>query len=205
MTNNIGQRIRYLREKAGLSRSQFSMKFGISPSTLRSYESGDAPIPDIKITLFKNIFKEIGFELDRFPTKTEAIVGKENTPSISLNLNDINIKREVDFFKSTNLDFILYTVTNDHMYPIFNPGDILGGTKNSDKNSFMKFSGAICIVIDTDNEKFIGRIIDVKKDSVFISPCNHSDARSYPFTEVKNALAIAQVTRHWCLNGMVRL
>jgi transcriptional regulator with XRE-family HTH domain len=203
MTNNIGQRIRYLREKAGLSRSQFSMKFGISPSTLRSYESGDAPIPDIKITLFKNIFKEIGFELDRFPTKTEAIVGKENTPSISLNLNDINIKREVDFFKSTNLDFILYTVTNDHMYPIFNPGDILGGTKIQIK-IFMKFSGAICIVIDTDNEKFIGRIIDVKKTaSLFL----HVTTLTHVLIHLpsKNALAIAQVTRHWCLNGMVRL
>lgn len=205
MTNHIGQRIKSLREKAGFSRSQFSSKFGISASTLRSYESGDTSIPDVKMAFFKNIFRDLGFDLDVFPTQTDTILDKESISPSSFHLNDINIKREIDFFKKINADFVLYTVTNNFMYPIFNPGDILGGIKNFDKGSFQKFCGIICIVLDLDSEKFIGRVLDVNKDSVFISPCNHSDARSYPFTEVKNTLAIAQVTRHWCLNGIVRL
>lgn len=204
MNNNMGERIKLLREKANLSRSQFAEKYGISSSTLRSYEIGVQPIPEIKYVFFETIFKNLGFELDfNSPDKLNTL-GEGIISTVSFDKGDLTIKREIDFFKAQNPDYLLYTISNNFMYPLFNIGDIVGGIKYFTKEAFLKFSGGICIVMDKDNEKFIGRVLNVNNYNVFISPHNHAEASNLPLMEIKNVSAIAQVTRHWCLNNMIR-
>ena len=205
MHNIMGQRIRYLREKSGLSRSEFSLKFGISSSTLRAYEMGNKPLPETKQVFFRNIFKDLGFEIELPFTGSQNIGGNETALTINFDKNDLSIKREIDFFKKENPDYLLYTINNTFMYPILNIGDIIGGIKCSCEETYINFCGAICIVSDIDNEKFVGRIINVNKNTVFISPYNFTDASNLPFIEIKNVSSLTQVTRHWCLNNIIRL
>ena len=123
MNNGLGSRIKFLREKANLSRSDFAAKYWISAYTLRDYENGITNIPSIKRVFFESIFKNLGFELTpSFSSETSPPEGIIST--INFDKNDLSIKREIDFFKSQNSDYLLYTINNESMSPIFNIGDM---------------------------------------------------------------------------------
>ena len=51
-----GNRIRFLREKIGLSRPQFHKKTGISASTLRALELGEIKLSSSKALLLSHLF-----------------------------------------------------------------------------------------------------------------------------------------------------
>lgn len=202
--DHLGQKVRYLREKSGLSRNQFEKKFGISVNTLKSFETGQREITSSKEILLKNIFNTLGFDLNYPLAEAEnGSIAKQEKPAI-LNKTEINIKLEIDYFKQLNPNYVLYTIGDTGMSPLFCIGDIVGGEQFSHKDMFAKFTGLICIVTTYESTKFIGRIMECKKDSVLISPHNYQSLSSTPLTEVKNTMSVAQVTRHWCLNSLQR-
>lgn len=198
MFNTTGEQIKYFREKHGLSRPQFSKKYGISPNTLKYIESGQLEITETRKIFFRNIFENLGCEFKDTHTST-----KNDNIFDKIKQHDINIKHEIDFFKEKNSDYILYTISNDTMYPMFCRGDIVGGIKIYDKELFSKFNGYICIISDSEKEKFIGRVIKVKKNTINIVSYNHLDAKKVPFLEIKNVTSISQVSRHWCINNLL--
>lgn len=199
MFSTPGEQIKYLRELSGLSRSKFSQKYGISPNTLKYIENGKFLVNDNRKVFFKNIFEGLGFSFDSIPSN------KNNESSFldKISKSEINIQYEIDFFKERNPNYVLYTISNNSMYPIFCTGDIIGGSKISDVNSFPDFNGSLCIVSDEINEKFIGRTIKAKGNTIHIVSCNHNDARRVPYLEIKNVSSIAQISRHWCINNIL--
>lgn len=52
----VGNRIRYLRKKLGLTRSQFEEITGMSSSTLKYFENGDRKVSLQKAKLLSNLF-----------------------------------------------------------------------------------------------------------------------------------------------------
>lgn len=203
MLNNLGSTIKHLREKSGLSRAQFERKFGVSQRSLKAYENGENPISRTKTTLFRNIFKSLGYDLDTIshdPSNTEQFF-----QSITFDTEDIKIKKEVDFFKKNNPEFILYTVSNEFMAPIFNTGDIIAGIKNSNRHSFEQLQGTMCIIMDQDHEKFLGHFVKLDRNVALVTYHNFLEAHNQPILHIKNVVAIAQVTRHWRLHKRIRV
>jgi len=201
--NDMGSRIREFRKKAGLSRAQFEERFGVSQRTLKSFENGQNPLNETKITLFKNIFSSIGYDLLQELSPSDTV--GPHKKALMLESTDINVKFEIDYFKEKNPDYVLLTLSNKSMYPIYNVGDIIGGIKISDQSLYPKFFGTVCIVLDSSDEKYVGRLLKHSKTSAFITPLNNDAAREHPIQEIKEVESIAQVTRHWCLYDLVRV
>lgn len=203
MFKHDGEQIKYLREKMGLNRSQFSKKYGISSSTLKYIEAGHLKLNENRITFFRKVFIEVGFN---FCNSNENNNNYEDNSNFFSNIDksDIKIKQEIDFFKESNSNHVLLTIQNNSMYPIYCVGDIIGGIKVIDTNLYQKLEGSFCIISDNDNDKFVGRVVKSKNNSVQISPYNHDDCSKNPIIEIKNVTSIAPITRHWCLYGILK-
>ena len=73
-----GQRIRFLREKLGLTRIQFNQKTGISASTLRALEVGEIRLsPSKALTLSHMFVFVLGLEPDE-ASRDILLYGAEN-------------------------------------------------------------------------------------------------------------------------------
>lgn len=76
-----GKRIRFLREKLGLTRAQFHKKTGISASTLRALEVGEIKLSHSKALLLSHLFILL-FELDPQEASAEVLLfGTKEKPN----------------------------------------------------------------------------------------------------------------------------
>lgn len=96
----IGNRIKFLREKEGLSQKEFAKKMNISRSTASMYESGkNIPPDDIKIIMAKYF----GVSLDYLMGLTS-----DPTPSREITTDFANILEEMDFVLENTPSLMLH-------------------------------------------------------------------------------------------------
>jgi transcriptional regulator with XRE-family HTH domain len=73
-----GKRIRFLREKLGLTRAQFSKETGISANTLRAIEVGEMKLARSRATTISHMFILL-YELDPQEASVDVLLcGQEN-------------------------------------------------------------------------------------------------------------------------------
>lgn len=78
--STIGNRIKRLRENAGLTQRELADKFNIGYSTFSQYESGQrTPSDDVKILLANYFGVSVDYLLGNNPPKKDALTQKEKT------------------------------------------------------------------------------------------------------------------------------
>lgn len=126
-TMNTGQRVKYIRDLLGLTRSQMSEKSKgiINKNTLASIENNRI-----------NLTREAALRLFKFATDNEIILtlewlltGVGISPYFGGQEVDsaLNAVQEANYFKEVNKQALILTVMDDAMSPILMVGDIVGG------------------------------------------------------------------------------
>lgn len=199
-----GQRLRSFRERAGLTRLEFSQKTGVSVNTLKSLELGDRELSSQKTLLFSNLFALMGIDV----SFDFLFYGKEQKDSLLidsdtyLNDEDLNIQNEIDFFKKTNPSFLLLKISDRLMSPFFNEGDIVGGRKIKHREQFPLFHGYVCILETLEGDKRLRRVIKCQQQSIIC--CIFNTENNSPIFEEIEVISVAQATRHWRLSEVIR-
>ena len=190
-----GRRLRALREKTGLNRSQFAREVNISEHTLKSFELGTRELPVQKAREYSRIFLfagiDVSFEFLYYGKETEQTDAKD-----SIMNDNLNIQNEIVFFKKNNPSSIIYTIQDSLMAPFYNKGDIVGGQKVTNEAQFSLFNGKVCIIEDNKGHQSVRRVI--KADQRKITACTlGSEDNALPLVDEIKAYSLAQVTRHW--------
>ncbi len=155
MSQNITNRVLYLRQAIGLSRSDLFKRYGIPRGTIQNWESNRYPLSEKgakRLCLAANaegVTSSINWL--RFgegdPPKTSKInesTYKELSESIP------EIKSELEFFKEQNNEAVELIVDEHHMEPLFQIGDIVAGVRYFNEN-IVKAHMRNCIIHTKDH------------------------------------------------------
>lgn len=204
-----GQRLRALREKLALNRFLFEEKTGINRNTLSAWEAGKLPLLPAKALLLSKIFEGLNVQVtDQYlltGTGVPPIFTQEKgliLPSLD---EEINVYREIEFFKKTHPACLILKITDETMVPFFNRDDIVAGYSTQKVQQFSMFSGRLCLIETTIGEKFLRKVLEIEGRAAKVSILNPHTLSTLPTVQKVNIRTIAQVTRHWHLNNRIEL
>lgn len=177
--NNIGSRLRLIREITDLSRREVEDKSNgdIKAASLSSYENNQSQISINYIQKLVSFYSSIGIDIDY----GWLITGIGDIPHEQSNI-DTNVSsiKEAGFFKKENRNAIIHTIDNDELSPLIKIGYLIGGVLDKENNQkerirlIRKFNGDIVI----GNSKLIeGKMIITDKNGS-ISHLNMKDIES---------------------------
>lgn len=209
-----GKRLRLLRCLTGMVNLQdFAEKYDFSSSTLSYWEkatSGGLTEKGAKsiIAAVKNegiecssiwLMEGIG-EPPRITDYNKHSIIKELSKDLDSGLDvseDENLQQEIGLFKKLHPAYLIVTVNDDAMAPIYMPSDILGGKKHTSKN-LEDIVDKDCIVEIDHNTFLVRRVKSGKKSGTFdlysVNPARFTD---FPPILDKKILSIAPITRVW--------
>lgn len=167
-----GERLKYIRENLlKLSRADVFTKYGMSPDTLAAWENGKIQVSEkgiekcIKIYTAENLIvsrewlltgeglaPNFSFDLNRyFKTLPNQIPGEKID-------DNINLIKEIDFFRSLSSNSVTGLVPNNDMLPLYSQGDYVGGRLRYAEN-IKDCIGKDCIIMTKDGAMYIRRIM----------------------------------------------
>ncbi len=130
-----GDKIKYLRRLCGLSRKEFSDKYMISESTLRSWELNRSPISVRLMERFIEALSSEGFSI----SETWVRGNSTGTPTFvtgysekSFSFDEKSLEKEATFFLEVSPHRIVHAVEDSNNLPFFEKGSIVGGEILSD-------------------------------------------------------------------------
>lgn len=146
------ERLKYIRLKTRLSRSEIQNKHKLSEATLKAWENGAAKITEKGLKRCINIYRKEGVVLSKewvmtgegispklsvdigkyfasdlqYPLRNEE--GKIQEQSTKYKKDDTTrMVREASYFKESYPSSVILMVTNDDMEPVYQIGDYVGG------------------------------------------------------------------------------
>lgn len=122
-----GLRLRYLREYAGLDRSEAAGIAGVTYGTYKDWEIGYFNIPRRRID---KMIVELNYR-DFVCSVDWVESGVGNFPSWS---EDKKIKAELDVFFKVNANAASFEIFNRDMLPVYHVGDVVAGVKCGEEN-----------------------------------------------------------------------
>jgi transcriptional regulator with XRE-family HTH domain len=204
-----GIRLRNLREKAGLSRAQFSQQTGMSANTLRALELGDRELSSQKARLLSHLFStlfsvSLGEDVHKASFDFLFYGEEQQNPEkekLTNSHDDGRIQNDLHFF-TTNSAYTILKIMDDLMSPFYNKGDIVGGRKIISKGQFPNYQGRICIIETLEGDKILRKVI--KCDNKKITSCilNTNMRQNANIIEEIEAHSIAQAIWHWHLSEL---
>lgn len=202
-----GRRIKSARLLAGFSRREFQKKFGVSSSTLQSWEIGRNPLNEksaLKLTGFLktlNLFCSAEWLLYGIgaPPRTneELKVSKLHSTEQNENFNinwddDIAIQMEIETFCKANLNAVISLVNDDGMEPFYSIGDYVGGKRYTQDN--LAFNKHNCIV--QFNDTIFIRRISIESDGCSLFCLNTNTTVKDPAIKIKKVEFVAPIIWH---------
>lgn len=183
--NTPGERLRYVREELlnNISRAKLHKKHGVSEDTLKFWEGCDH--------LGKNALQAcINLYLNENIILTEEWIaeGKGVCPKVYLDLSryfneqrapyennkvhdEILLLKEIDFFKNSSPNAVVYLVKDESMLPFYAPKDYVGGRFRVGKESIKHCRNKDCIVEIKSGEKLFGRLLQNQAGSAYNLAC----------------------------------
>lgn len=170
--SSIGERLKFMRSISMLSRNDVFRKYGISSSSIDSWERNIAIPNKTSFQKLISAYKNEGLNVSEKWIQTGAgnppvtnLLVNNSLESIEKNkflddyLNkDKLLSKETEFFKSLYKNAIVIQVSNDEMRPFYTPGDTIGG--------ILKFGSEIehcigkdCITLLKNGTKIFRRLI----------------------------------------------
>ncbi len=208
-SSTSGQRIQALRQQLALTRSLFEEKTGISQNTLEAWEKDRLPLLPRTAVLLSQAFATLKVQVsDQYlltGTGTLPVFIQEQSSLLPSLDESININREIEFFKKTHPSSLILKITDETMAPAFNTEDIVAGYATRHVQQFPLFLGRLCLIETPAREKFLRKVLEVEERVAKVSILNPHTLSTLPTVQKLKIHAIAQVTRHWCLNNRVEL
>ncbi len=172
----VGQRVRSLRALTGCTREIFEKNTGINAATLRIWECPTKKNHGLTIKGANRIINALQ-KMNIYCTSDWLFYGIGNGPITSNTTNsplvsddslsqfipdllwedEINIIREIEFFKRINKDATVISVTDDSMEPLYSIGDYVGGKKFFEEQ-ILETLNHISIIELVDNTILIRKI-----------------------------------------------
>lgn len=191
-----GKRVRLVRNMTDLTIDDFANKIGVSNRTIKYWENGESgglsEKGAEKIVEANNILNIqcsiiwLLYGAGSHPTLT----GKYYNNILSLENNitndsDDNIKKEVHYFISNNLNAITMQITDDGMEPYLIAGDIVGGKRKQNKD----IKDALhqdCIIEIKNQQLFCRRLLPGTKPKLFNLCCiNQKTSAPFIITDIE--------------------
>lgn len=181
-----GLRLKKARLMAGFTRQALESKYGISVNTLQAWESAKSPLSFKGANKIIQALQDSGLEcsidwllhgIGPSPRLNDEI----NIPGMfslqkQQNNNQLNwddesaILREVECFRTSNLNSIVSIVTDDSMLPIYFIGDYVGG-KRKTTETFDKYIGINCLIETIEGMTIIRRLERGNAHSLYTLSC----------------------------------
>jgi transcriptional regulator with XRE-family HTH domain len=202
-----GKRVKLARTLTNLTRKELFEKYNINPNTIRSWEEGANLLTEPKAINLVKIFNQEGIAINLewllygqdlgFCSKP-SLDDKNQTLKDIVNIRgDLKIIDEINYFKHNNLNAISAMIPDESLFPVFCPGDFVGGIKVMGKN-LNELVGTFCIIVTQDEQTIIKKIFAHKEQNFFLV------GGVNPFTKTNDLhhftcliTAAAKITRHW--------
>lgn len=219
-----GKRLKSLRMMTGLSRKALEEQYGISASTIQSWEDAKAGGLTEKgakrvITVFKKegvrcsidwLLFGIGFppQLSNklFDESESGEAGSHHTPTIGLETpsEDRAIVNELLVFRQNNPDAVEYIVADNGMSPSFTEGDYIAGKRRLG-NHIDSVVGMDCVIETQDNEILFRRLKRGQKAGTYNLICTNIDTTvKHPVLYDRELLSAAPVIWHRRKDSSIR-
>jgi HTH-type transcriptional regulator, cell division transcriptional repressor len=182
-----GKRLKTVRMMAGLTRNGLEDKYGISASTIQSWEAAKAggltergvqrviPVLQQEGIFCTSDWLLYGVGSPPQPTNLDLPKTEEAPPLPLVGLTeDKAIIQELLTFRELNTNVIDMVVTDDGMQPYYNSGDYVAGKRKS-KEILNRALGLDCIVETSNNEILLRRLKIGSKPGVYTLVCTNPD------------------------------
>lgn len=177
--NNIGSRLRLIREIKDLSRREVEDRSNgdIKAASLSSYENNQSQISINYIQKLVSFYSSIGIDIDY----GWLITGIGNIPHEQSNI-DTNVSsiKEAGFFKKENRNAIIHTIDNNELSPLIKIGYLIGGVtdKENDHKERIRLIRKVNGDIVIGNSKLIENKMIITDKNGSISHLNMKDIES---------------------------
>lgn len=205
-----GKRLKTARLMAGLTRKGLEKKYGISASTIQSWEAAKAGgLTERGVTRVIPILRQEGvfcnndwllYGIGTPPQPTNVHVQQPPSFSSSLIMPELPehkiIIQELLAFRELNLNVVDFIVFDDGMLPYFNPGDYVGG-KRRINDEIAQLIGMDCIIETINNEILLRRLKPGSRSGVYTLICINPDTTvEIPTLYDQQLLSAAPVVWH---------
>ncbi len=203
-----GKRLKTARLMASLTRKGLEKKYGISASTIQSWEAAKAGgLTDRGVNRVIPILREEGIFCTSDwllygignapqPTNIHAHQTKETKPLIPELTEDKIIIQELLAFRDLNTNVVDFIIEDDGMEPHFQKGDYVGGRRRTG-DDIAELLGMDCIVETTNNEIFLRRLKPGSRTGVYTLICTNPDTSVIvPTLYDQNLLSAAPIIWH---------
>lgn len=150
-----GKKVKYLRQLSGLSRIEFSQKYDISESTLRSWELNISPISDRLMEKFLEGLLQEGISISASWIKEasgEALTFlTSHEVGSSLSIGEKSVEDEINLFLKSGSNRFVKVISDSKNTPFFKEGDLVGGELTPPSSEIL-FLNNFCLV-QTQNMK----------------------------------------------------
>lgn len=181
-------RLRFIRSLTGLSRLAIEEKYQLPEVTLKKWETGKMAISDKGIDKCIEIYKQ-----ENISATSEWI--KNGTGPLPAFMSFVESQdSDIQYFKSTYSNLLIYQITNDEMAPKYNMGEtVLGIIAENKEPEF--FNNLDCLV-QLEGEEIIFRKVAIHNQNRINLICtNNSSKNNFILFDV-NPVAIAPVLWH---------
>jgi transcriptional regulator with XRE-family HTH domain len=165
-------RLRFLRSLTRLTRKIIAEKYNLPEVTLNKWETGVLSLSDKGITKCLHIYKYEGI----FATEAWIKYGEGSLPYIAEELitvlhqgKDKNFANDINYFKKTYSDCIIFDVTEDEMLPFYKVGDIVIGCVCT--AGYQNFNNRSCIVTLDNNIQILRNLIASEDNTQYNLHC----------------------------------
>ncbi len=181
-----GKRLKTVRMMAGLTRNGLEDKYGISASTIQSWEAAKAGgLTERGVQRVIPVLQQEGifctsdwllYGVGQPPQPTNLNLPTSEETAIPLNTlpEDKAIIQELLTFRELNTNVVDLVVADDGMEPYYTRGDYVAG-KRKTKETLIRALGLDCIVETANNEILLRRVKNGSKPGVFTLICTNSD------------------------------
>lgn len=205
-----GLRLKKARLMAGFTRQALENKHGISVNTIQAWESAKSPLSFKGANKIIQAFHDSGLEcsidwLLHGHGPSPRLKDEEDVHDMfsteqgnnQLNWEDESaILREIEFFRTSNLNSIVSIVTDDGMLPSYFIGDYVGGKRKTAEN-FDKYIGINCLIETKEGSTLLRRLEASRSHSTYTLSCiNPSTSVPYPVLYNIEIISIAPVIWH---------
>lgn len=182
-----GKRLKTARLMAGLTRKGLEKKYGISASTIQSWEAAKAGgLTERGVTRVIPILRQEGifcssewllYGVGNPPQPTNVHTQRteeSNAPILPELPEDKVIVQELLAFRELNVNVVDLIVTDDGMGPHFQTNDYVGGKRRTG-DDISELIGVDCIVETSNNEIFLRHLRPGSRSGVYTLICTNPD------------------------------
>ena len=196
-STNSGHRLQLAILMSRMTFKEFGEKYNISVSNMYAWRnekvllSGKGAERVVQGLQKEGVFCTVEWLLynegisPRFANQTDHSEGLLTFTTNQTASQELNITKEVEYFKKLNDHSVVIFVNDDAMIPAYNPGEYVGGIF-LEKDQYKHADGSICIVKLTNSKIFLRKVSKTENKELFnLYSINLHTKTEEPF--IKNA------------------